>query len=151
MTVLKKDLSDYKKLLNRRITLVIIVAIIAVVLNVLLCVFRSDSTHIAFLVINIITDISAGCFVAAYTLLKIAPERKLYKLCIKGQNFCKSVEGEIESISNTTTCVYGFRCFEVKVSEKTVYMLDGVGLTLCVGEKLKLKTVQNIIISAEVA
>lgn len=142
--------SEYNKKIMARVIICIAVALVAVILNILLTVFRTDSTHTAFLVINIVADTVAFCFIYFFVSTQILFRKKLYKLSGKTSGL---VVGEIKEISNNTQTVNGLECYEVTVEAegtRKVFLAKEGAVPSDLNGKVKLVLSDNIVVSAEV-
>lgn len=152
MTILGKDKLKYKKQITHYFLLLASVSVAVAVTNILLAVFRTDATHIAFLVINILTDI-ALLWGIIYTIVNaITPKRKLLVLYERGEKNGKSQIGKVKRISKKTERYQGFACCAVTVetgsADYELYLI-AYGIGLETDKSYKFITVENLIISAE--
>lgn len=153
MTLLNCDTQLYSKKLATRKGIAIAVAVITVILNVLLSVFRTDNTHTAFLVINILADIACGWFEIAWYLFAISMQNKILKLATANAKLTQSVSGTVTDVSEDTQVVSKLQCRRVTVEgdeTRIVFVVDGSGIALECGAKYSVTTVDNIAICAEV-
>ena len=152
MTVLGCDKQVYKKRLFIYFLLIAVVSVAVIALNILLAVFRTDATHIAFLIINIISDIVAVWYLLAAVTVGIIPKKKLLKLYERGEKSGKENKLNIIEISNKTIVVQGFKCCTVTVDgegvEAEIYLIKGA-IQLEKGQVYKLGLVEGIIYYAE--
>lgn len=152
MTILGCDKEQFKKTIIHFFLFITVVSVAVIVLNVLLAVFRTDSTHIAFLVINIVIDIAVIWFVISVMCLVIAPRRKLIALYERGEKNGVLEKGKVISVSERTICIAGFQCykvsFETQNGNRELNLIQN-SLILTQDEIFKVKTVDGIIISAE--
>lgn len=150
--ILGVPLNDYIKGITVRIVISVAVCLVAVLLNILLTVFRTDSTHIAFLLINIIADIIAFCFVYFFVSTSILPRKRLYKLACREKDG-KTFKGEITEISENIETVNGFDCYELTFQTDTtlkMFLINGSGVPSDLKGKVKVTVVDNIVVAAEV-
>lgn len=142
--------SKYKKGITVRIVICAAVAFVAVLLNVLLTVFRTEQTHVAFLSVNILADIIAFCFIFFFVSTQITPRKRLYKLSTQKGTVLK---GEAVEISETTQTVNGFECFELTVQSegvRKVFIVKSSAIPADLIGRVILTVADNIVIEAEV-
>lgn len=150
--ILGKTENQYKKSITIRKLISVAVCFVAVLLNILLTVFRPDSTHIAFLLINIFADILAFCFVYFFVSTSIVPRIRLYKLACRVKDG-KIFKGEITEISENIETVNGFDCNELTLQTDTtlkMFLINGSGVPSDLKGKVKVTVVDNIVVTAEV-
>ncbi len=152
MTVLGADKAKFKKRIVHFFLLIAVVSVAVIVLNVLLAVFRTDATHTAFLIINIVTDIALFWGIIYAVVAVINPKRKLLTIYERGENSGKSITGKVVEISEKPEMFQGFTCRAVTVETDDgnyeLYLIEG-GIELKAGIGYGLKTVENLIIFAE--
>lgn len=151
-SILGKTENQYKKSITIRKLISVAVCFVAVLLNILLTVFRTDSTHIAFLLINIFADILVFCFVYFFVSTSIVPRIRLYKLACRKDDG-KIFKGEITEISENTETVNGFDCNELTLQTDTalkMFLINGSGVPSDLKGKVKVTVVDNIVVTAEV-
>lgn len=142
--------NKYKKGITVRIIICIATVIVAVIINVLLTVFRTDSTHIAFLILNIISDVTALGFVYFFISVSILPRKKLYKISLKPNG---KISGKIIEVSQNTQTVNGLECYEIILQAeccKRVFLAKEGAVPANVSGNVVLTVADNIVISAEV-
>ncbi len=152
MTILGKDKLKFREKFHHIILIVIVVSVAVIALNALLAIFRTDATHMAFLVINIVTDIALLWGILYTVLAVIIPRKKLLVLYERGENSGKCTTGKICEISDKTEVFQRFTCYSVTLEADggnlEFYLIEG-GIDLKIGFVYRLKTVENLIISAE--
>lgn len=152
MTILGTDKAKYKKHITHFFLLVVAVSVAVIVLNVLLAVFRTDATHTAFIIINIIADIAAAWGVYALLTVKLLPMKKLINLYERGERNGKAQIGTVTEISDKTLCVQGFQCFKVTLNADgntvELFLIEN-GISVETGKSYNLFTVENLIYKAE--
>lgn len=152
MTAHITDIAVCKKKTTQYFLLNAAVSVAVIVFNILLTVFRTDATHLTFLILNILSDIAAVWTVYAITVLKIIPAKKLLALCKRGESGAKTVCGTVTDVSENRVSVQGFACLKITIENgdgQTELYLAGDFLTLEKGKKYKLFTVENLISAAE--
>ncbi len=153
MTILNCDIQLYKKRLAMRKIIAILAVALTVILNVLFSVFRSDETHVAFLAINIISDIACGWFLIAWYQFAISNQRKILSLATAKKELTQTVRGNVVAISDSTQVVSQLQCYKVTVEgneTRVIFVVENCGITLERGVAYNITTADNIAISAEV-
>lgn len=154
MTLLNCDIKEYAKKLNIKRITVVCVFVAVLLLNILLTVLRNDQTHVAFLTINIISDIACGWFIIAFYFFAIASQSKLLKLVSADESLKQKITGTVTEISRFAQTVSKFRCVSVTVvngdEKRTVFVAEGGGISLEKDMSYLLTTAENIVIFAEV-
>ncbi len=152
MTMLGCEKTQYKKKLILIFPLIAAASVAVIVLNVLLTMFRTDATHIAFVTINIVFDIAAVWGIYAVTITKILPMKRLLSLYERSEKIGKKQHGTVLYISEKTVCVQGFQCFrisfETDTAQSDLYLIEN-GISLENGKAYTVSTVENLICSAE--
>lgn len=152
MTVLGCDKTEYKKHFIHFFLPIIVVSVTVIVLNVLLAVFRTETTHIAFLVINILSDIAAVWYVIAAVTVGVIPKKKLLKFFERGEKSGKEKNVSVKEISDKSIVIQGFKCRTVTVygdeGEAEIFLIEG-GLQLEKERKYKIGLLEGIIYFAE--
>lgn len=142
--------AEYKKGIAVRIIICVAVAFVAVLANILLTVFRTDSTHVAFLIVNILSDVIAFCFIFFFVSTQILFRKKLYKLAVRSG---EKISGEITGISELTETVNGLECYEISLQDtdlKKVFLAKEGAVPYDLNGKVKVTIVDNIVVEAEV-
>lgn len=107
-----KSVADVKKRISIHIAITLIAVLVAVSLNILLSIFRSETTHVAFLVINIMVDLFSLWFTVFIVDNVIAPERRLFRLYSRLE-YGEKFDGKVINISEGYTRVCGISCYAV--------------------------------------
>lgn len=141
---------EYKKRLIAKTITVIAIFTMIVVMNILFCVFRTDSTHIAFLILNIVSDIACLWLLWFFIGVVFIPQKKL--LALTERKNVQIVYGGIEKVSDKTKRVSGFNCYEISVvgnGLRTLFIIENGNIPTELKGQVKFFTVDNIVISAE--
>ena len=118
---------------------------IALITNVLLTMFTTETTIKLFLIINILLDIVVGMYVYTYYLANISTQKKLIAI---SQKAIEKVSGTVEKISDETITHLSIECVEVKVSERILFMpLNTIQLSC--GENIVAYCNSNVIVEVE--
>ena len=152
MTILGCDKLKYKKNIHHFFLHIAVVSAAVIALNVLLAVFRTDATHTAFLIINILTDITLLWTMIYFLVAVIIPRKRLLAVYERGEKNGKAQIGTVTHVSEKTTRYQGFTCRALSVETGSIdyelYLIES-GMELKNGTAYKLQTVENLIISAE--
>lgn len=153
MTLLNCDIKLYsKKLLYRKITAVAVLGA-AVILSVLLAVFRTDETHTAFLAVIIIADIACGWFLIAWYSFAISLQSAMLRLASSDKSLMQTVEGIVTEVSENTQVVKKLQCYGVTVENggesRVVFVVKDGGIKVEKGVSYSITTAQNIVTVAE--
>lgn len=150
-TVLGIEKTEYSKRLKIKTAVSFAALVLVILLNVLLCVFRTESTHTAFLIINIVSDVAAIWFVYFYIRVVFIPQKRLLGLS-KREEYGQVLVGRIADISDKSKKVSGFDCYELKLSDgdRTVFLIADCNIPKEMCGEVKLHTVDNIVVAAEV-
>ena len=146
--ILGISVEKYGKKLKLNIITVAIVIVVAVAVNIILCVLRSDATHVVFLALNILVDIAVAWFTIYYICTVISLRKKLLNIAKRipnGERFTCN----IDNISKNTVCVYGLNCFEVVGENRHFYVCEKGNIRLEAGQTVALTLVDNIVAEVE--
>lgn len=149
--ILGRSKEEYKKRIDRQKEVCFIIFSMAVLANLILCVLRTDSTHIMFLIINIVLDSIVFSFVFFNVSTWILPMKRLYRLAIREKSGIR-ISGVISGISDSTEMIYGLECYELTVEEENVrkvFVVKNSAFPFELQETVVLCTVDNIVIRAE--
>lgn len=141
-TVLGMSPTAYQKILRRRTLLCLAVAGLALGLNILFTILRTDTNHTLMLILNILSDILAGCFLVTFISLRILPQRRLFRLFAKDKTV---FEMTVESICDQPRRYMDMDCVTVNGSGRTCFLPVGT-LILREQERYTLSLVSNIIL-----
>lgn len=148
MTLLNCDVKLYRKKLLRRKIIAIAVFLAAVILNVLLAVFRTDATHAAFLAVIIIADIACGWFLIAWYSFGISLQSVMLRLASSDKGLTQTVEGVVTEVSEDTQIVKKLQSYGVTVENggesRVVFVVKDGGIKVEEGKSYTITTVQNI-------
>ena len=150
MELLGMTIDKYKKKITAQIAVCAVLVCVALLVNVLLCVFRTDETHTAFLAINILVDILALWAVLFIIGVVILPKRKLLRL-YERVNSGDIIKGRVVTLSNATTRISGLDCYEVGLTPdekamRKIYVAASGGISIAVNDKVKCALVDNIVV-----
>lgn len=153
MTILPCDKTLYKKKLTTKKIIAVFAVAITLLVNILLVALRTESTHTAFLIVNILTDAICGCFLIAFIYFKILPDGKLYSLATFFQTAKQSLCGVVTKISQETITVSKLDCRTVTLvcekGKRVVYEASIGNIKLEQGKKYEICAADNIVVSAE--
>lgn len=151
-TILGVPVEQYKKKINTDIVLITVLGIITVAVNILLTVFVSENTLIAFLFVNILLDIIVFCFIYFWISVRILPYKKLYKIAIRS-SIGESLKGEVVSVTEQTETVNGLECYELTLNAKgirKIFIAKEGAIYKDLSGIVELKMVDNIVVEAEI-
>ena len=115
---------------------------ITFLLNILLVLLRTDSTHTWFLLVNIITDIVCGVYLVYDLSINCGPLWRLLKLSSRMR---ETVCGVITEIEPYTTRYANLDCYCVKLDKRRTFLPAGT-LHLEVGTQVELTLSGNVIL-----
>ena len=148
-SILGTSKEEYRRKLNIYIAITVAVIVITVALNVVLTLLRTESTHAAFLAVNIIADIAAVWFTIFFVSNVIVIKKRLFSLAERsaaGETFT----AEAESVSANTVRVSFFNCFEVVCTDgRKFYCAKNGALCVTAGMKATFTLVENILVEVE--
>ncbi len=133
---------DFGKSLKKRLIFDGVLAGGVFVLNILLTIFRTDSTHTWFLLTNILTDIACGVYLVYDLSFRCTPKRRLLKL---NRRMKETVSGVITEIEPYTTRYAGLDCYCIMLEKRRTF-LPANTLRLEVGTQVELTLSGNIIL-----
>ena len=155
MTLLNCDVKLYSKRLFWRKIIAVAVFSAALILSVLLVVFRNDTTHTAFLAIIIIADVLCGWFLIAWYSLAISLQSVMLNLASSEKSLTQTVEGLVTEVSENTQIVKNLQCYGVTVENgdgsRIIFVVKDGGIKVEEGKSYKITIVQNIATVAEAA
>ncbi len=126
--------------------LMISAAAFTLVLNIALVLLRNDSNHTAMSVINIVTDILAGCFLLFFYDMKYLPKRSVEKLMLPS---LERAEIEVIEINEDTEKHRGIDVRRVVTSEDIYYLPYGAAVKLETGGRVAVYTLSSVILEVE--
>lgn len=124
------------------------VAVIAV--NLLLCLVRTEATHLAFLLINIVTDSAVFGLLFFFAGTRLLPRRKLYALALREPKGVV-MAGRIGKQLGPPKIVGGLECVVVPVEEmasRKVFVAVESGVPFDLEGDVVLTLVDNIVVRA---
>lgn len=133
---------EFGEKLKKRLIFDGVLAGATVLLNLLLAVFRTDSTHIWFLLANILTDIACGVYLVYDLSANYVPEKRLLEL---NRRMKEQISGEITEIEPYTTRFADLDCYCVKLGKRRTF-LPANTLQLDVGSQVELTLSGNVIL-----
>lgn len=111
-------------------------------LNILLALLRTDSTHTWFLLANILTDICCGIYLVYDLSFNCVPQKRLLKL---SNRMKEEISGVITEIEPYTTRYANLDCYCVKLDKRRTFLPAGT-LQLEVGMQVALTLSGNVIL-----
>ena len=128
------------------------ISAVVILANILLCVFVTSTTHIAFLVINIVTDTALLCFLFGFISCAIVPEKEILKLVKNKNGHGQIIEGKIVEVSENVQSIQRYRCRQISIETsegaRRVFVIVGTPIENIDG-RIKLTAVSNIVVEAE--
>lgn len=122
-TLLGIPVEQAKKRCRYYIGACVLLAVLGIVLNITLVVFRTDGNHSVLLFSNIAIDILVGWIITEICLRHIIFIKKLMKLSEKNTT---QIVGIVDGISQTTKRYYGLDCLLVTVAKRQMFLpVDG--------------------------
>lgn len=115
---------------------------VTVLLNILLALFRTDSTHTWFLLVNIATDIACGVYLVYDLSFNCGPKKRLLKM---NSRMKEKLSGVITEIEPHTTRYADLDCYCVKLDKRRTF-LPADTLQLEVGSQVELTLSGNVIL-----
>lgn len=115
---------------------------ITLLVNILLALLRTDSTHTWFLLANIVTDMACGIYLVYDLSCNWGPKKRLLKLNSRMQEKFFGVITEIEPF---TTRYANLDCYCVKLDKRRTFLPAGT-LQLEVGMQVELTLSGNVIL-----
>ena len=128
--------------LNKYKALTIVLGVLAILLNALLLLLRTDENHNAFLVLSIILTVIFGWGITALIGIVIKPMERLYELSLRPTE-CFTVK--IDRINTERRRVEHFDCFEVHASGSIFFLIADGNIKLNEGDGVTLLIASNII------
>ena len=132
----------FEEKLKKRMVRNGVIAGMTLVMNILLVLFRTEQTHIWFLLINILTDIACGVYLVYNLSFVHAPERRLLKL---SRRMKETLSGVITEIEPYTTRYADLDCYCVQLDKRRTF-LPADTLQLEVGMEVELTLSGNVIL-----
>ncbi len=143
-TILGMSPALYHQKLRQRIFLCIAVAAVALALNTLFTVLRTDRNHNWMLILNIATDILAGLFLLPFITLRILPQKRLLQLT---RQTPENLLITITEISPLPQRYMDMNCYPVSGDGRTLF-LPADTMVLTEQKTYALSLVSNIIVEA---
>ena len=128
--------------LKKQITFDALLAGATLLLNILLTIFRNDSNHTWFLLVNILTDIACGIYLVYDLTFRYAPQKRVLKL---NRRMKETYSGQITEIEPYTTRYADLDCYCVKLDKRRTF-LPADTLQLEVGMEVELTLSGNVIL-----
>lgn len=144
-TILGTDQQKYSKALKSKKILCIVVAVIAVVLNVVFCLLRNDDNHTTMLILNVAVDLFCAWFVIFFCTFVLPTQSKQLSLYSGVQ---QSYKGVVTNISTDTQRTFGLDCLSVAIGDdnRTFFLPDNGHMILEVGKQYVLQVCSNVIV-----
>lgn len=154
VNILSVSASDFKKRLLTELSIIIASAVILLAINLTLLFVANENTKIAFICINVITDVAFAWFVVAYLNISWLPRLNKLRLVNKKENISYKISGIIEKVGEKKR-YNKFDCYKIFISDeengKAVYCIEGTVENLLIPDiKVKLTLVDNLVIECEV-
>ena len=143
-TILGMSPALYRQKLRQRIFLCIAVAVVALALNTLFTVLRTDRNHNWMLILNIAADILAGLFLLPFITLRILPQKRLLQLT---RQTPENLLITITEISPLPQRYMDMNCYQVSGNGRTLF-LPADTMVLTEQKTYALSLVSNIIVEA---
>ncbi len=139
---INKDL--FCKKLKNQIILTAALGAIAIVLNILLLLLRTDENHFYMYALIVVTDVLYTWFLIAFLELVILPKSRMLEL-FKGNITMHT--GKILSVGENTTKMRKIDCYDILLDEgeaRKLFVPDT--LTLSAGDNVTVGAVSNIVV-----
>ena len=146
-TLLGMPLESYRKRYRTEIFVCGSLVCATLLLNILLCVLRTDRNHVWFLLTNILTDTACGWYVIYRVSTRILVMRRLLLLTQKKRY---SICGKIDSVTVETRRIPHLDCMVVLVDGRKLYLPLQGSIRLEEGTSYHLTVVDNVIVEAEI-
>lgn len=146
-SILPCSKETYRLNLKRKKYICIAVAAVTVLLNLVLCLLRSDGNANLLKWINILLDVIVGWLLFGYASMEILPAQKLYSLAMRAEKAGVRLQGTVSEVSEKTEHNNGLTCKAVKLAGETlrrVYLPEMI--TLHVGDEVQLLICDNIVV-----
>ena len=145
-TLLGMPLESYRKQYRTEIFVCGGLVCATLLLNIVLCVLRTDRSHVWFLLTNILTDTACGWYVIYRVNTKILMMRRMLSLVNKPkQRIC----GTIDSILTESRRIPHLDCVVVSVEGRKFYLPRDGEIDLEEGTEYLLSIVDNVIVEVE--
>lgn len=147
---LTNSIEQTKSSIKKQYILALIAVMVAIVANILLCVFRTDSTHKLFLTINIVLDVLVGWFVYGLLSIKTMPQKNRLKLAEKALTVGENIVGSVVDVTQQSQKVCKLNCktlsVDIGIDRKIFVVENTLEKYLIVGKRLNMLVVDNILI-----
>lgn len=152
--ILKMPCKKYKD--NMIVWLVVIIgsAVITAILNICLSVFRTDATHTASLIVNIVSDVLVAWFIITVLYYVLFPKYRIYRLYKQGKERSEIVSGQLiekcgtQRYDKIDCTVYSI---ETSAEKRKVFVPQNTfDDYIKIGDGLTLSVVNNIVCTVEV-
>lgn len=151
LSLLKCEPEQLNKKINNRIIICVITSVAVIILNLLLSVFVTSQTKIAFAVLNIVLDILLLWFLYTFISCALIPDKRMLRLMRSAEKHGQKINGNITGISEEVQSVQGYRCRQLKIEtvdgERNIFVIVGTALENVQG-KVSLTVTSNIVVEA---
>ena len=133
--------------LNKYKTFTILLGILAVGINVLFLLLRTNDNHNFLLSLSIIVTVLLGWIITALVGIIIKPMTQLYELSMRQTDL---VLAKIERINTDSYRVESFDCFEVYAEGNIFFLVADGNIKLREGDTVTLSIASNIITEVKI-
>lgn len=133
--------------LNKYKTFTILLGILAVGINVLFLLLRTNDNHNFLLSLSIIVTVLLGWIITALVGIIIKPMTQLYELSMRQTDL---VLAKIERINTDSYRVESFDCFEVYAEGNIFFLVADGNIKLREGDTVTLFIASNIITGVKI-
>ena len=133
--------------LNKYKTFTILLGILAVGINVLFLLLRTNDNHNLLLSLSIIVTVLLGWIITALVGIIIKPMTQLYELSMRQTDL---VLAKIERINTDSYRVESFDCFEVYAEGNIFFLVADGNIKLREGDTVTLFIASNIITGVKI-
>ena len=128
--------------LNKYKLVAILLGIVALAINILFLLLRTNENHNVLLILSIIVTVACGWIITAFVGIVIRPMTQLYELSLRR---AECVLAKIESINTEPYRVENFDCFEVHTADNIFFLVADGNIRLREGDVVTLSVTSNII------
>ena len=128
--------------LNKYKLVAILLGIVALAINILFLLLRTNENHNVLLILSIIVTVACGWIITAFVGIVIRPMTQLYELSLRR---AECVLAKIESINTEPYRVENFDCFEVHTADNIFFLVADGNIRLREGDVVTLSVASNII------
>ena len=133
--------------LNKYKVVAILSGLVALAINILFLLIRTDENHNLLLTFSIIVTVACGWIITAIVGMIIKPMKQLYELSLRPT---ECILAKIERINNEPYRVENFDCFEVHTADNIFFLIADGNIRLREGETVTLSIASNIITEVRV-